>query len=80
VNKLHTISSVRKALDFMLQQQEPYPAIVIDRYWNLLLTNNAATRLLTAFIEPDQLQARFYLRIECLFPADEITEHNWKQT
>lgn len=54
------LASVRKALDFMLRQQEPYPAIVVDRYWNLLLTNDAATRLLTAFIAPDQLQARFY--------------------
>jgi transcriptional regulator with XRE-family HTH domain len=55
------MTSIRKALDFMLRQQEPYPAIVVDRYWNLLLTNNAATRLLTAFIDPDQLQTRFYL-------------------
>ncbi|MBV9384882.1 MAG: helix-turn-helix domain-containing protein [Chroococcidiopsidaceae cyanobacterium CP_BM_ER_R8_30] len=54
------ISSVRKALDFMLRQQEPYPAVVIDRYWNLLLTNEAATRLLTAFIDPDKLQTCFY--------------------
>ena len=55
------MTSIRKALDFMLRQQEPYPAIVVDRYWNLLLTNNVATRLLTAFIDPDQLQTRFYL-------------------
>lgn len=54
------MASVRKALDFMLQQQEPYPAIVVDRYWNLLLTNDAATRLLTTFIAPEQLQIHFY--------------------
>jgi transcriptional regulator with XRE-family HTH domain len=53
------MSSVRKAIDFMLQKQEPYPAFVIDRYWNLILTNDAATRLLIAFIDPDQLQIRF---------------------
>lgn len=46
------MSSVRRALDFMLQQQKPYPAFVIDRYWNLMLTNNAATRLLATFIRP----------------------------
>lgn len=55
------MTSVRKAIDFMLQQQEPYPAIVVDRYWNLLLTNNAATQLLTAFIDPNQLQTLFCL-------------------
>lgn len=53
------MTSIRKALDFMLRQQEPYPAIVIDRYWNLLLTNNAATRLLTAFIDLETLQTHF---------------------
>ncbi|WP_432813168.1 helix-turn-helix domain-containing protein [Pantanalinema sp. GBBB05] len=54
------MAAIRKALDFMLRQQEPYPAIVVDRYWNLLLTNNAATRLLTTFIAPEQLQTHFY--------------------
>ncbi|NJN57599.1 MAG: helix-turn-helix transcriptional regulator [Leptolyngbyaceae cyanobacterium SL_5_9] len=53
------MASVRKAIDFMLRQQEPYPALVVDRYWNLILANDAATRLLTTFIQPDQLQDRF---------------------
>jgi transcriptional regulator with XRE-family HTH domain len=51
--------SIRKAIDFMLRQQEPYPAIVVDRYWNLLLTNDAATRLLNTFIDLEKLQANF---------------------
>ncbi|WNZ25841.1 helix-turn-helix transcriptional regulator [Leptolyngbya sp. NK1-12] len=54
------MASVRKAIDFMVRQQEPYPAIVVDRYWNLLLTNDAATRLLTLFIDREQLQTHFY--------------------
>ena len=33
---------VRKAIDHMLKQQEPYPAVVIDRLWNLLEANSAA--------------------------------------
>jgi transcriptional regulator with XRE-family HTH domain len=53
------MASVRKALNFMLRQQEPYPALVLDRYWNLLLTNQATTRLLSLFIEPRQFQTRF---------------------
>ncbi|MBW4508277.1 MAG: helix-turn-helix transcriptional regulator [Scytonematopsis contorta HA4267-MV1] len=53
------MTSIRKAIDFMLRQQEPYPAIVVDRYWNLLLTNNGATRLLNAFIDLKSLQANF---------------------
>ncbi len=51
---------VRRAIDFLLRQQEPYPAIVVDRYWNLLLTNNATTRLLTLFVDPIKLQKHFY--------------------
>jgi transcriptional regulator with XRE-family HTH domain len=36
------LAPVRKAIDFMLKQQEPYPAVVIDRLWNLLQANEAA--------------------------------------
>jgi MmyB-like transcription regulator ligand binding domain len=42
-----------------LLKQEPYPAFAIDRYWNLLLANDAANRLLTAFIDAQTLQAQF---------------------
>jgi transcriptional regulator with XRE-family HTH domain len=53
------MSSIFKAIGFILRQQEPYPAIVIDRYWNLLLANKGATRLLNIFIDPDKLQTLF---------------------
>jgi MmyB-like transcription regulator ligand binding domain len=36
------LASVRQALDFTLAQQEPYPAFVVDRRWNLLLANGGA--------------------------------------
>lgn len=54
------MAPVRKAIDLMLCQHEPYPAFAIDRYWNLLLTNQGATRLLAAFIAPEQLRSLFY--------------------
>lgn len=53
------MTSICKALGFMLSQQEPYPALVIDRYWNMLLTNTGAARLLNLFIEMDKLQTLF---------------------
>ncbi|PON13479.1 XRE family transcriptional regulator [Candidatus Entotheonella serta] len=40
-----TMAQVRKALDFMLRQQEPYPAVVVDRHWYVLAGNTASTRL-----------------------------------
>ncbi|MBS0518237.1 MAG: helix-turn-helix transcriptional regulator [Proteobacteria bacterium] len=36
------LAPVRQAIDRMLKQQEPYPAVVIDRLWNLLQANEAA--------------------------------------
>ncbi|HZP98367.1 MAG TPA: helix-turn-helix transcriptional regulator [Reyranella sp.] len=36
------LTPVRQAIARMLKQQEPYPAIVIDRLWNLLDANDAA--------------------------------------
>jgi transcriptional regulator with XRE-family HTH domain len=53
------MAPVFKAINFMLHQQEPYPAIVIDRYWNLLLTNQGSARLLNNFIDPNKLQTLF---------------------
>jgi transcriptional regulator with XRE-family HTH domain len=40
---------VNSALGFMLAQQEPYPAVVLDRRWNLLRANRGA-RALIAFL------------------------------
>jgi hypothetical protein len=40
------LKAVKQALDFMLQQQEPYPALVVDRLWNLVMTNRPAVQLM----------------------------------
>ena len=40
------LRSVTEALNRMLRQHEPYPAIVVDRYWNVLQTNTACAALL----------------------------------
>ncbi|HZO32453.1 MAG TPA: helix-turn-helix transcriptional regulator [Chloroflexota bacterium] len=41
----------RRALDCLLRQQEPYPAVVMDRHWNLLMTNEAGTRFFESLID-----------------------------
>ncbi|MDR7141933.1 helix-turn-helix transcriptional regulator [Rhizobium sp. BE258] len=43
------------ALQRMLRQQEPYPALVLDRYWNVVETNEAAPRFFGKFVD---LQSR----------------------
>jgi transcriptional regulator with XRE-family HTH domain len=39
------LAQVNGALDFMLAQQEPYPAFVVDRRWNMLRANAGAGNL-----------------------------------
>ena len=36
--------SVRTAIHAILKQQEPYPAVVMNRHWDILANNTAATR------------------------------------
>jgi hypothetical protein len=45
------MAQFRRALDFLLRQQEPYPAIVLDRHWNILLANEGAGRFTGAFLD-----------------------------
>ncbi len=40
-----TLARVEEALDRMLDQHDPFPAVVMDRGWNLLRTNDGAQRL-----------------------------------
>lgn len=41
--------AVKQAIDFVLKQQEPYPAFVLDRHWSLLASNMGAQHLLAWF-------------------------------
>jgi transcriptional regulator with XRE-family HTH domain len=45
------MQSVTKALARMLRQHEPFPALVMDRYWNVLMTNESAPRFFNCFID-----------------------------
>src|SRR5687768_5906386 len=38
------LQTVRVALDAILAKQEPYPAVVMNRTWDILTSNTAATR------------------------------------
>jgi len=46
------LTQVKRALTLMLRQQEPYPALVLDRHWNILTGNEAAGRITTLFLDP----------------------------
>jgi len=40
------MAPVRRAVELTLEHQEPYPAFVTNRYWDILMTNRALTRIL----------------------------------
>ena len=42
---------VTEALKRLLRQHEPFPAVVMDRYWNVVLTNAAAPRFFGSFVD-----------------------------
>src|SRR5215467_12789753 len=46
------LAEVMRALDHMLAQQEPYPAFVVDRRWNLLRANRGAARMTEFLLGP----------------------------
>ena len=46
------MAQVKQALGFMLRQQEPLPAMVLDRHWNILLTNEAMGKVMGLFLDP----------------------------
>jgi transcriptional regulator with XRE-family HTH domain len=45
------LRSVTEALGRMLRQHEPYPAIAMDRYWNVLHTNASAPRFFNSLVD-----------------------------
>jgi hypothetical protein len=46
------LAGVRAALDFVMAQQEPFPAVAVDRHWNLLQSNKGAIRLVEFLVGP----------------------------
>lgn len=49
------LAPVREALDLILTAQEPYPAVVVDRGWNLVAAN-AAMATIAAWVDPALLE------------------------
>ena len=46
-----SLSRVTSALKRMLRQNEPFPAMVMDRHWNVVLANDAAPRFFGCFAD-----------------------------
>ena len=46
------LTPIRQALAFILEQQEPYPAVVVDRRWNLIQANKGAVTMMEFLVGP----------------------------
>ncbi|OOG42762.1 helix-turn-helix transcriptional regulator [Rhodanobacter sp. C05] len=49
------LATARHTIDLLLKGLEPYPALAVDRYWQLVASNQATLRLLTG-VAPELLQ------------------------
>lgn len=49
------MEGARHALDLFMSHHEPYPAMVVDRYWNILRMNIGITRFFGLFLGCDGL-------------------------
>lgn len=75
-----TLAPIRQALNFMLEQQEPYPAVVVDRRWNLLQANKGAVAMVEFLVGPITPGAAINLA-DALVAPDVLRPHltNWQE-
>ncbi len=75
------LAPARAALDAILRQQEPYPAVVMNRHWDILMTNHAAARFFALLLngvsssEPANV-------VRLMFSPTGLRPHvvNWEET
>jgi transcriptional regulator with XRE-family HTH domain len=73
------MAQMRGAVELILRQQQPFPAFVLDRYWNIVMANDAAPRC-TRFLLGAEPTETNMLRL-CLHPNGlRPTMPNWEET
>jgi transcriptional regulator with XRE-family HTH domain len=74
------LAPIRQALDYLLAQQEPYPAVVVDRRWNLLMANKGAVALVEFLVGPVAPGTAINLA-DALVAPDVLRPHlaNWSE-
>jgi transcriptional regulator with XRE-family HTH domain len=74
------LAPIRSALDHILAQQEPFPAVVVDRRWNVLQANMGAIALVEFLVGP--LPSGVALNLaDALVAPDVLRPHlsNWAE-
>jgi transcriptional regulator with XRE-family HTH domain len=72
------LTEARRAIDLLLRRHEPFPAIVTDRHWDVIVANRAALRLVGHFLSPARL-TRPLNHMRLFLAADELRPfvENW---
>jgi transcriptional regulator with XRE-family HTH domain len=45
------LGELRRALELILSRHQPYPAVVVDRRWRVMMSNPGATRVIASFVD-----------------------------
>lgn len=72
------VGPLRDVVDTMLAGHEPFPMIVVDRLYNMVLANTAAMHLSAMFIEPDATDTNM---MRLVFGSDASRQRivNWEE-
>ncbi|HZZ11068.1 MAG TPA: helix-turn-helix transcriptional regulator [Paraburkholderia sp.] len=75
------LAAAREAVELVLKGHEPYPALAIDRHWNIVATNNALAPLLSSasaeLLRPPVNALRLSLHPEGI-AASIVNYHAWR--
>lgn len=73
------MAQMRRAIELMLKQQEPYPAFVLDRHWNVLMANQVGPRCTRFLLDAEPTETNM-IRL-CLHPNGvRKVMVNWEDT
>lgn len=80
---LSEMKAAREALEMILNHHEPCPAIVMDAHWNIVMLNEAASRIVNYCVEAEALRQLFpdgtINFVELMFAPNGLRPHaiNW---
>ena len=52
------LKQVKSSLELLLERHEPYPAFVLDRFWNIVMSNHAHDRIMEGLFADRERQGR----------------------
>lgn len=72
------LEPVRNAVEYLINQHEPYPAFVMTRYWDVVLVNNSAKQLLALLRQGRSGHSNVVLQV---FDPDDLRSciANWNE-